>query len=304
MTDGKRDENANARLMRLATYASVAVAVVLIVFKTVAWFMTDSVAILSSLIDSWLDALASIVNLLAVRHALQPADSEHRFGHGKLESLAGLGQSAFIAGSAVLLLFEAGHRLYAPAPVSNELVGMGVMVFTIVLTLILVRFQIYVVRTTKSVAISADSLHYKGDILLNGSVLISLAASMSLGWSFLDPIFAIAIAGYILWNAWRIVAQSLGVLMDRELPDEDRTRIRKIALSHSEVRELHDLRSRTSGAMTFIQLHLEMDGEMTLARAHDIADEVEAEIRAAFPEAEVIIHQDPEGLAEDHATFA
>ena len=304
MTDGERDEGRNARLIRLATYASVAVAAVLIVVKTAAWFMTDSVAILSSLIDSWLDALASIVNLLAVRHALQPADREHRFGHGKLESLAGLGQSAFIAGSALLLLFEAGPRLYAPAPVSNEMVGIGVMVFTIVLTLILVRFQIYVVRTTKSVAISADSLHYKGDILLNGSVLISLAASMSLGWSFLDPIFAIAIAGYILWNAWRIVAQSLHVLMDRELPDEDRDRIREIALSHPEVREMHDLRSRTAGAMTFIQLHLEMDGDMKLARAHDIADEVEAKIRAAFPEAEVIIHQDPEGLFEDHADFA
>ncbi len=303
MSDGNRDESRNARLMRLATYASVAAAVILIVVKTAAWFLTDSVAVLSSLIDSWLDALASIVTLLAVRHALQPADREHRFGHGKLESLAGLGQSAFIGGSAALLLFEAGHRLYAPSPVSNELVGMGVMVFTIVLTIILVRFQIYVVRTTKSLAISADSLHYKGDILLNGSVLISLAASMILGWSFLDPIFAIAIAGYILWNAWRIVAQSLGVLMDRELPDTDRARIREIALAHSEVRELHDLRSRTSGTMTFIQLHLEMDGDMTLARAHDIADEVEAEIRAAFPEAEVIIHQDPAGLAEGHADF-
>ena len=303
MSDGKRDESKNARLMRLATYASVAAAVILIVVKTAAWFLTDSVAILSSLIDSWLDALASIVNLLAVRHALLPADREHRFGHGKLESLAGLGQSAFIGGSAALLLFEAGHRLYAPAPVSNELFGMGVMVFTIVLTMILVRFQIYVVRKTKSVAISADSLHYKGDILLNGSVLISLAASMSLGWSFLDPIFAIAIAGYILWNAWRIVAQSLHILMDRELPDEERARIRDIALAHPEVREMHDLRSRTAGTMTFIQLHLEMDGDMKLARAHDIADEVEAEIRAAFPEAEVIIHQDPAGLAEDHAEF-
>ena len=303
MTENAHDEAGNARLMRRATYASVAVAATLIVVKTAAWIVTDSVAILSSLIDSWLDALASAVNLLAVRHALLPADSEHRFGHGKLESVAGLGQSAFIAGSAVLLLFEAGHRLIAPAPVSNEIFGIGVMVFTIALTLVLVRFQITVVARTKSVAIGADSLHYKGDILLNGSVLVSLALSMSLGWGFLDPIFAIAIAGYILWNAWRIVAQSLAVLMDRELPDEDRGRIREIALAHPDVREMHDLRSRTSGTMTFIQMHLEMDGDIKLARAHGIADEVEAEIRAAFPGAEIIIHQDPEGLAEDHATF-
>ncbi len=295
--------DANARLMRRATYASVAVAGMLIVIKTVAWFMTDSVAVLSSLIDSWLDALASVVNLLAVRQALQPADSEHRFGHGKLESLAGLGQAAFIAGSAVLLLFEAFPRLFAPAPVTNEGVGIAVMAVTIVVTLALVRFQIYVVRKTKSVAISADSLHYKGDILVNGGVLVSLAASMFLGWNFLDPIFAIAISGYILWSAWKIVGVSLEVLMDRELPDADRVRIRDIALAHPDVREMHDLRSRSSGTLTFIQLHLEMDGGMTLSRAHEIADEVEATIRDAFPGAEVIIHQDPEGLIEDHAAF-
>ncbi len=295
--------DANARLMRRATYASVAVAGFLIVIKTVAWFMTDSVAVLSSLIDSWLDALASLVNLLAVRQALQPADSEHRFGHGKLESLAGLGQAAFIAGSAVLLLFEAFPRLFAPAPVTNEAVGIAVMAVTIVVTLALVRYQVIVVRKTKSVAISADSLHYKGDILVNGGVLVSLAASMFFGWNFLDPIFAIAISGYILWSAWKIVGVSLEVLMDRELPDEDRVRIHDIALAHPEVREMHDLRSRSSGTLTFIQLHLEMDGGMTLARAHEIADEVEATIRDAFPGAEVIIHQDPEGLIEDHAAF-
>lgn len=298
------DGAARARLMKRATYASVAVAGMLIVVKTGAWLVTDSVAILATLMDSLLDALASIVNLLAVRHALEPADAEHRFGHGKLESLAGLGQSAFIAGSAVLLLFEAGSRLVSPTPVSNELVGIAVMAFAIVATLFLVRYQSSVVARTRSLAINADSLHYKGDVLINGSVLVSLAISMSLGWDFLDPYFAIAVAGYILWSAWRIVRSSLEVLMDRELPDDERERIREIALAHAEVRELHDLRSRRSGTMTFIQLHLEMDGRMSLARAHDIADEVEAKIRDAFPDAEVIIHQDPEGLTEEHDTFA
>jgi len=303
VTGDTETQTANGRLMRLATYASVSVAVLLIVVKGAAWVVTDSVAILSTLIDSLLDALASLVNLVAVRHALQPADREHRFGHGKMESLAGLGQAAFIAGSAMLLLFEAGQRLISPKAVANEPIGIAVMVFAIVATIVLVRFQAHVVRRTGSVAIGADSLHYKGDILVNASVIVSLGASMAMGWTFLDPVFAIFIAAYILWSAFRIVRDSLHVLMDRELPDEDRVRIRDIALSHPLVRDMHDLRSRRSGIMTFIQLHLELDGSMSLAAAHAIADDVEARILEAFPDAEIIIHQDPEGVPEDRATF-
>lgn len=297
------DQAGAARLMKRATYASVGVAAVLIIVKVFAWGLTDSVAVLSSLLDSLLDAAASLVNLFAVRHALTPADREHRFGHGKAEPLAGLAQSAFIAGSALLLLSEAIRRLVAPQPVSHELIGIAVMLFAIVATIGLVLFQRRVVALTKSVAISADSLHYRGDVLLNGSVIASIVLSAWLGWSWIDPAFGLAIGAYILINAWQITRISLNLLMDRELPDVDRNRIRQIALAHPEIRNLHDLRTRSAGQDIFIQLHLEMNGDMTLRHAHEVSDQVEGEILLAYPNAEVIIHQDPEGVVERRKNF-
>lgn len=291
------------RLMRLATYASVATALTLIVLKLGAWVMTGSVALLSTLIDSALDAAASLINLWAVSHALTPADREHRFGHGKAEPLAGLGQAAFILGSGGLLLIESVSRFMNPVAVQRGEIGIVVMVVSVALTLLLVRFQKMVVAKTNSVAISADSLHYAGDVLINGSVIVSLGAIMTLGWTWIDPLFAVAIAGYLMWNAWQIAAQSFDMLMDRELPQEDRDRIRIIARSHPDVRNMHDLRTRLSGQQGFIQLHLELDANLPLYKAHDIADEVERAILAAFPNFEVIIHQDPAGLREDHPKF-
>ena len=291
------------RLMKLATAASVVVAVSLIGIKLVAWLLTDSVSVLSSLIDSMMDVLASLINLFAVHQALQPPDREHRFGHGKAEPLAGLGQSAFIAGSAALLTIEAVRRLFHPQPVAAVEVGIGVMLVSIVLTLALVTLQRYVVRKTNSTAVGADALHYETDILINGSVIGSLALSHWLDLHLADPVFAIAIAAYLLRGAWLISRRSLDVLMDREFPDDDRMRIRDIALSHPEVTGMHDLRTRQAGIRQFIQLHLEMDGDKRLGEAHEIADEVEAWIRDVYPGAEVIIHQDPEGLQEDHPSF-
>ncbi|MGH6882930.1 MAG: cation diffusion facilitator family transporter, partial [Hypericibacter sp.] len=179
-----------ARLMRLATYASVATALVLIMAKIVAYLLTDSVSMLSTLLDSLMDAAASLINLIAVRHALTPADREHRFGHGKAEALAGLGQSAFIAGSAMFLLFESIGRLATPQPIENGMVGVGVMLFSMATTLALVLFQRQVIRRTGSIAVSADSLHYVGDIAANLAVLAALVLSSQLGWNRADPIFA------------------------------------------------------------------------------------------------------------------
>jgi len=293
----------NGRLMRLATYASVAVALTLIVVKLVAWFMTDSISLLSTLIDSLLDAAASLVNLFAVRHALAPADREHRFGHGKAEPLAALGQSTFIAGSAIFLVIEAGNRLVTPQPIAKGEVGIFVMIFAIVVTFALTRYQKYVVHKTGSVAIQADSLHYVGDLLVNAAVIVALVLVAQFGWNIVDPIFAIAIAGYILKTAWEIARGAYDMLMDRELPEEERARIKDIALAHPDVIALHDLRTRTSGPQTFIQVHVEMDGAMSLYRSHAVADEVEASLLEAYPEAEVIIHQDPHGIKEDRPRF-
>ena len=290
-----------ARLMRLATLASVTVALVLIVAKTAAWWLTDSVALLSTLVDSLLDAAASILTLFAVRHAVQPADAEHRFGHGKAEALASLGQAAFVAGSGVLLLAEAVRRIFAHKPVGQEWVGIGVMVFSIVLTLVLIAIQRYVIRRTGSLAVRGDALHYVGDGLINGSVIVALVINMLWGWPYGDSIFAIGIVGYLVWNSWQIARQALDQLMDRELGDLDRERIIAIARSHPAARSVHDLRTRRAGLLTFIQFHLELDPAMPLIRAHEIADAIEAELHAAFPNAEVIIHEDPAGYEAPHS---
>ena len=300
MAQNAQPTSENGRLMRLATYASGSVACLLIALKTGAWIATESIAMLSTLVDSLLDALASIVNLFAVRHALTPADREHRFGHGKAEALAAMAQSAFIAGSAVLLLFQAGERFINPRALSAPETGIWVMVVSIVLTLFLVLFQIWVVRRTQSVAISADSLHYKGDILVNIAVIGALVLGSWFGFLYADPIFGTVIAFYILYNAWLIVRDALDMLMDRELPDEERRQIREIALSHPEVKSLHDMRTRRSGPTSFIQFHLVMDADLTLLKAHEVSDAVEMELQEAFPDAEILIHQDPTGIVEDH----
>ncbi|HEX9648330.1 MAG TPA: cation diffusion facilitator family transporter [Alphaproteobacteria bacterium] len=294
----------DARLLRLATHASVAVAATLIVLKFGAWVLTDSVAILSSLVDSVLDSFASLVNLFAVRQALTPADPEHRFGHGKAESIAGLGQAAFIAGSALFVLVEAVARLVTPHPLGYGPVGLAVMVISIVLTFALVRFQMHVVRRTGSTAISADSLHYRSDLLVNGGIIASLGVSVYVGVPWVDPLVAIAIAGYIVYSAWAIAREALDALMDREFPDHDRQRILDIVAAHVQVKGIHDLRTRRSGLQPFVQLHLELDGSITLNDAHIISDQVEAEIMAAFPGAEVIIHQDPHGIPETMPAYA
>ncbi len=282
--------------MRRATHASVAVASVLIVVKLAACLVTDSVALLSSLIDSTLDALASFLNLLAVRHALTPADAEHRFGHGKAEPLAGLGQAAFIAGSAVFLLFEATRRFVHPDPVEHPWLGVGVMVISIVLTILLVAYQKHVVARTGSIAIGADLLHYLGDVLVNGGVIVALLLTALLGWHLADPLIAIAIAIYILRSAWGIIRGSLDQLMDTEAPADVRRRIESIVRRHPQVTGLHDLRTRVAGHTTFVQLHLELPGDLSLARAHAIADEVLESLAAEFPGAEILIHQDPAGI--------
>lgn len=291
-------QDESGKLMRWATYASVAVAIVLIIIKIMAYLLTGSVAILSSLIDSFLDFLASGINLFAVRHSLVPADHDHRYGHGKAEAIAGLAQSAFIVGSALFLIFEAINRFSHQQVLENGMVGIGVMLITIALTGLLVKFQRYVVKKTGSIAITADSLHYAGDLLLNLSVIVALILSIYLDWQIADPIFALMIALYILRSAWMIGKQSLAQLMDQELPDEVREEIKAIALQHPEVLNLHELRTRSSGRQYFFQLHLEMDGELKLKEAHQIANAVEIEICKAFPNAEVIIHEDMEGLHE------
>ena len=294
------DSRRGPALMRAATYAAIAVAALLVGVKSWAYFVTGSVALLSSLADSALDLLASILNFMAVRVALMPADSDHRFGHGKAEPLSGLGQAAFIAGSAVLVMIEAATRFGTHSPIANSELGIAVILFAIVLTIILVQFQNYVVRKTGSVAVGADSLHYTGDLLINASVIVALVLSANFELSWADPVFGIGISMFLIYNASKIVMQSINLLMDRELPDDERQNIRAIAREHPKVLDVHELRTRSAGLHQFIQMHIVLEQGMSLIEAHRISDDVEKAVRAVFPAADVIIHQDPDGVDEFH----
>lgn len=283
------------QLMRRVALAAVIAAIGLSGLKTVAFLLTDSMAMLGSLADSALDVLASFLNLLAVNQALTPADREHRFGHGKAEPLAGLAQGALIGGSAVFLAIESIRRLFEPHPIANGGIGLVVMAVSIALTLLLVAAQRYVVRRTGSIAISADSAHYVTDILVNAGVIVGIICAAKFGWWAADPLVGLAIAAVIAHTAWEVFRQSYDQLMDHELPEEDRDRIRVILLAHADIHGIHDLRTRSAGMQSFIQVHIELDPSLSLRRAHEISDEAEAQIRAAFPQAEIIIHQDLKG---------
>lgn len=291
------DTARRGRLLRRATTWSVATAAVLIGVKASASVYTGSVSMVASLVDSLMDALASLVNFFAVRFALAPPDEEHRFGHGKAEALAGVAQAAFIAGSAAFLALQAVDRLLQPRVVENVGVGFAVMGFAIAATLLLLAVQRHVIRETGSVAIRADSLHYVSDLLANVGVIVALLAATR-GFPRADGLFALLVAGWILWSAWQIGVNAVQTLLDRELPEAEQARILEVARAHPEVAGAHDLRTRQAGSVRFIQLHLELRPDMPLLRAHAIADQVSAELQRVYPGSDVIIHQDPAGLPE------
>ncbi|MBA4272006.1 MAG: divalent metal cation transporter FieF [Pseudomonas sp.] len=282
----------HARLLRLATRASVAVACTLIVAKAIAWWLSGSVSMLAGLTDSALDGVTSLLNLLAVHYALRPADDDHRYGHGKAESLAGMAQALFIGGSAVLIAFQAYERLNNPQPLGAPWLSIGVIVFSLLLTLALLVLQHRVIKATGSNAVRADSLHYRSDMLLNGSILIALALA-GFGFEQLDAWFGLGIAVYILWSAVQIARESFSVLMDEELPTDVSQHMLELACSVPGVLGAHDLRTRISGNHWFVQLHLELPGELTLSVAHGISDQAADAIHKAYPRAEVLVHADP-----------
>ncbi|MFI8395618.1 divalent metal cation transporter FieF [Pseudomonas sp. Choline-02u-1] len=283
----------HARLLRLATRASVAVACTLIVAKAIAWWFSGSVSMLAGLTDSALDGVTSMLNLLAVHYALRPADDDHRYGHGKAESLAGMAQALFIGGSAVLIAFQAYQRLQTPEPLGAPWLSIGVIVFSLLLTAALLMLQHRVIKQTGSNAVRADSLHYRSDLLLNGSILIALLLA-GMGFAQLDAWFGLGIAAYIFWSAIQIARESFSVLMDEELPTDVSQHMLELACSVPGVLGAHDLRTRISGNHWFVQLHLELPGELTLSVAHGISDQAAAAIHKAYPKAEVLVHADPQ----------
>lgn len=282
----------HARLLRLATSIALAVALLLALAKAVAWWLSGSVSLLAGLTDSLLDGAASLLNLLAVNYALRPADADHRYGHGKAEALAGLGQALFIGLSAGLVGVHGVERFLNPQPLSTPTLGVLVMLVSLLLTGALLAFQHRVVRITGSTAIRADSLHYRSDLLLNGSILLALVLA-SFGWPQVDALFGIAIAFFILWSAVGIAREACAVLMDQELATELSERMLLLACGVDGVVGAHDLRTRRSGMHWFVQLHVEIPGELSLQQAHELCEQVENAIRGEFAQAEVLVHADP-----------
>jgi len=280
------------RLLRLATRASLAVASILVVSKALAWWLSGSVSLLAGLTDSALDAVASFLNLLAVHYALRPADDDHRFGHGKAEALAGMAQALFIAVSAVVIGVQVVERLQAPQPLGDTGVGIAVMLLSLALTVALLALQHKVIRLTGSTAVRADSLHYRSDLLLNGSILLALLLTQ-FGWSQLDALFGLGIAFYILWSALQIARESTAILMDKELPGDVGEAMSALVLAIPGVKGVHDLRTRVSGNQWFVQLHLELPGELALHEAHSLCVAASEVIRQRYPQADVMVHADP-----------
>ena len=286
-----------SQLIKLATWASVVAAISLIGVKTWGWNQTQSVSLLASLIDSTMDSAASLINFFAIRYAMAPADKEHRFGHGKAEALAGLAQALLILVSIGLLLTQTLGRLWNPLVVENTPMGICIMLVSMALTGALVIFQWYVVKRTQSNAIKADSLHYTSDFLMNFGVIIALFLA-SIGYHGADPYFALSIGAFVVYSAWGIAQSAFHLLLDHELSDEQRHLITQLALTQPQVIGMHDLRSRQSGHMQFIQLHLELQEDMLLLEAHGVAEALELRIMAVFPYADVIIHLDPVSVAD------
>jgi len=295
-TENHLDRSGKERLMQIAAIASVAVAVLLIVIKAVAWLKTGSVAMLASLLDSVLDGAASTINLLFVRRAIQPANQRYRFGHGKAEPIGGMFQAIIIGASALFLIAEAGRRLLDPVLPTNTTLGIVIMLVSSVMIGGLVILQRSVVKKTGSFVISADALHGIGDVAINLGVIVALVASTRFNAPMVDPIVAILLAGVLIRGAWEIGGGAVRQLMDVELSEEERQKIREIALANPAVRDIHDLRTRRAGLSAFIQMHIELDGNMRLAEAHEIADAVELAVQNEFEDAEVLIHQDPQGM--------
>ena len=286
-------ETKENKLMIIGSLASTGTALCLAVLKFFAFVMTGSVAILSSLFDSVQDFMTSLINLIAVHQAIQPADKAHRFGHGKAQGIGGLLQAFIIAASSVLLLIESISHLIHKEPIQHIEVAFIVTGIAVVVTLLLVRFQNYVVRLTNSLSMKADKAHYTGDVLMNGGVIISLCGSVFFNWDWLDGLFGILVSIYLFWAVWTVMAEACAMLMDKELPQEMRTKIRSLALSVPMVKNISGLKTRQSGNNFFIQFNAEFDGKLSLASAHAQLDKIEDIILATFPKSEIIIHAEP-----------
>ncbi len=271
----------------------------LVLLKLVAYFMSGSLGILSSLTDSALDFLVSMMALGSLYYARRPADEDHRWGHSKMEAVSALFQSAILAGGAVFLIFEAGHRFISPQEVSHHMLGVGVMVISIILSFSIVLVQRGAIKKTGSVVLEADLLHYSSDLFINAGVIILLVLQAYGAPYWLDPVFAIVVAVFLGVCAREVALKALGVLLDRELPDEARQSIIALIEGNKQVLGWHDLRTHYNGHCNVISFDIEVDAKLPLWDAHEISKQIERDILKSYPNSEILIHIDPEGYIED-----
>jgi ferrous-iron efflux pump FieF len=289
----------SADLNRSAAMASLAAGGILLGIKGWAAWSTGSTAMLGSLADTALDLVASVATLIGVGIAAHPPDDKHRFGHGKAEAIAALFQIVLISLSALGIASRAVEQFFAGSRVQSAGNGIGVSLAAIAVTLLLVGWQRHVVRRTGSLAISTDSTHYQSDLLLNLAVIAALVLDRYAGLSGADPLFGLAIAGWLGWGAWGASKQVLDQLMDHEWPPEKKERLLALLAGNPDISGVHDLRTRTSGNRDFVQFHVWVDADMTVREAHKVTDALESKLRSAFPDTEILIHTDPEGLVDE-----
>ena len=293
-----------AQLNRSAAYASIGVALLLVALKLWAAWATGSTAMLGSLADTALDLIASLVTLVGVHVAAQPEDDQHRFGHGKAEALAAIFQVTLISISALALAARAIEQVFVGGRTESAEGGIAVSLIALVATAGLLVWQRHVIRRTRSLAIETDHVHYQSDLLLNLAVIAALALDQYVGLAGVDPLFGLMIAGWLGWGAWKASQRAIDELMDKEWPDEKKARFVAVAARHPELKGMHDLRTRTSGNRDFVQFHVWVDPNMTVRAAHRVMDDIEARLHKEFPELEILIHPDPEGLIDEQGMAA
>lgn len=290
----------SAALTRRVTLMSVTTAALLVGIKAAAWLVSGSVALLASMADSALDLLASTITFFAVRYAAEPPDAEHRFGHGKAEAFSSLVQAGLVFASAALIGQEAIRHLTAPHPLAQEGWAVAVMAVSTALTGLLIYAQTQVLRRTASVAVSGDRAHYATDLASNLIALVGIAASAWLGLNNVDALAALAVTGLLLWGAVSVFREAANQLMDHELPEEARARIVALMTEDPRLTDVHQLRTRSSGPYVHMQMHVDLDPDLTLEDAHVVIVAAEKRLLEQFPHADVIIHADPRGRAEPH----
>lgn len=289
-----------ARITRVTAMLSVSVATVLIAIKLWAWLASGSVAMLSSLADSGLDAAASLFTLAAVIYAARPADDEHRFGHGKAEGFAAMVQALLVGVSATLVGIEAVKRFMNPEPIEASGLALAVMGISVALTLALVWAQTRAVRRTGSVATAGDRAHYMADLAANAVVIVGLVGAGLFGVTWLDPVVGLLVAAWLVWSALEVARGGIDQLLDRELDDALRDRISALAVDGCTILDIHQLRTRASGPYVHIQFHADLPAHLSLVAAHEAMVGAERRIRQEFPSADILIHPDPRGAAEPH----